>query len=138
MPKTAQNSIRYLISKNLEEIGLSRTELRTLSVGNLERVLPDIEFHKGPLVSMITAGGNYEASLLLVDDLWNGGTIKVEGDVVVAIPSRDLLLVTGSKTPGGIVKLRELATQSLQKASYRLTDELFIYKNGKFIKFEAP
>ncbi len=131
------NSIRYLIPKNLEEIGLSKAELRKLSIENLKRVLPDIELHKGPLVSMITAGGSFEASLLLFDDLWNGDSIKVEGDLVVAIPSRDLLLVTGSKTPGGIAKLRELATRSLQKASYHLTDELFVYQNGQFVKLEG-
>lgn len=131
-------SIRYLTPDNLEKGGLSRTELRSLAIRNLKRILPEIELHKGPQVSMITAGGNYEACLLLLNDLWTDGRIQVEGDIVVAVPSRDLLLLTGSKTPGGIAKLREIAKASFQQAPYRLTDELFIYRDGQFRKLETP
>ncbi len=131
-------NIRYLIPKNLEEIGVSRTDLRAIAVSNLRRILPKIEVHKGPVLSMVTAGGDYEACLLLLNDLWVDGAIQVDGDIVVAIPSRDLLLVTGSKTPDGIAKLRELAIKSLQQSSYRLTDTLFVYRNGRFEKLEGP
>lgn len=128
----SSKNIRYLTPENLTETGLARTELRALAVTNLRRIIPKIEIHEGPLVTMVTAGGDYEACLLLLDDIWSGGSIKVDGEIVVAIPSRDLLLVTGSKTPGGITKLRELATKASQQASYRLTDTLFVYKSGKF------
>lgn len=128
----SSKNIRYLTQESLTEAGLAQSELRALAVTNLRRIIPKIEIHKGPLVSMVTAGGDYEACLLLFDDLWSSGSIKVDGEIVVAIPSRDLLLVTGSKTPGGITKLRELATKASQQASYRLTDTLFVYKNGKF------
>lgn len=128
-------NIRYLTRKDLEEIGLARTELRTLAVGNLRKILPKIEIHKGPLVSMVTAGGDYEACLLLLNELWTDGALQVDGDIVVAVPSRDLLLVTGTKSPGGIARLRELATKSMKQSSYGLTDTLFVFRNGKFEKF---
>lgn len=129
--------IRYLTPANLEELGLTPAELRPLAVQNLRRLLPEIELHRSPTVTMITAGGSYEASLLLLDEVWSGKIVSVEGDPVVAIPTRDLLLLTGTKTPGGVARLREIATKSVAESSYRLTDTLFVRREGGFVEFIA-
>lgn len=129
-------NIRYLVTDNLAELGLRKDQLRSLAVGNLRSLLPPIEVNNGPLVSMITAGGDYEASLLLFEDLWSSGRLKVDGDTVVAIPSRDVLLYTGSRNRAGVAKLRKLASELSQKASYSLTDRLFVYRKGKFERFD--
>jgi len=125
-------SMRYFGPADLEKAGLKREQLRALAVENLLRILPEIERHDGDLFSMLTAGGNYEASLLLIDKLWSGGNFKVEGDIVVAVPSRDLLLVTGSRNAAGVARLREIAQQIISEGSYTLTDALFVYRDGKF------
>jgi len=132
-------NIRYLIPKQLEEGGVARTELRTLAIQNLKRLLPRIEVHGGPLVSMITAGGSYESSLLLFDDLWSKGDVpaRVDGDVVVALPARDLLFFTGSRNSAGVARLRELAAKYVKQASYTLTDALFVYRSGRFVRFDG-
>ncbi len=127
-------SMRYLTPKLFQESGFARTQLRDLAIHNLRQLLPEPKLHIGPLVSMISVGGDYEASLLLVDHLWSGGQIKVDGDIVVAVPSRELLLFTGSRNTAGIAKLNEMATQSLRESRYGLTDTLFVYRNGKFEK----
>ena len=130
-------NIRYFSAEDLAKAGVERAKLRALAVANLRRVLPEIELHEGPLVSMLTAGGTYEASLLLLEDLWAGGKPKVEGDYVVAVPSRDVLLITGSRNQEGLAKLRELAEEIATTGSYALTSELFIRRNGAFRRY-AP
>jgi uncharacterized protein YtpQ (UPF0354 family) len=133
------NNIRYLTPKSLEEAGVAQADLRALSIANLKKLLPKIELRSGPLVSMVVAGGNYEASLLLLDDVWSKGPVpaKVDGDVVVAIPARDLLMVTGSRNRAGVERLRQLATKLVHDASYRLTPVLFVYRNGRFTRFDG-
>lgn len=130
-------NIRYLTRASLKESGLTQAELRPLAVMNLGRILPQVEIHKGALVSMITAGGNFEASLLALPDIWKDLEQHVDGDIVVAIPARDLLLLTGSKTPGGIAKLRELAAKAYRDSSYQLTDTLFVRSKGRFMRLPA-
>ncbi len=125
-------SIRYLIPQNLQEIGATRGELRGLAVENLRRLLSNIVVRPHPLASIVTADGNYEASLLLFDELWTKGQIQVDGDIVVAVPARDTLLVTGSRNPAGIAKVREMASEWVRESSYHLTDTLFVYRNGSF------
>jgi uncharacterized protein YtpQ (UPF0354 family) len=129
-PKT----IRYLTPENLAKLGIARGELRALAVENLKRLIPQIEVLPGPLVSMVKADGDYEASLLLFNELWSNGQIRVDGDFVVAIPARDLLLVTGSRNLAGIAKLRELASRAVRASSYHLTEQLFVYRNGSFTR----
>ena len=125
--------MRYLTTS--EDIGVGRQELRALAVENLMRILPKIEMRGDDHVLLVSAGGDYEPSLLLIDEIWTGGQVKVNGDIVVAVPARDVLLVTGSRDRTGLKRIRELAAKFAAQGPYGLTDTLFVYRNGHFTKF---
>jgi uncharacterized protein YtpQ (UPF0354 family) len=125
---------RYLQSS--ENAGVDRKDLRKLAVANLEKLLPKIEMADiDGLVTVFSAGGDYEASLLLFDHIWNSGQVKVKGDIVVAVPAKDTLLVTGSQNRKGLAGMRKLVAKLIAEDRYRLTDTLFVYRNGRFVKF---
>jgi uncharacterized protein YtpQ (UPF0354 family) len=126
------SNMRYFNADDLKKTGLQLSDLRSLAVKNLLRLVPDIKFQGSDGTYMVTAGGDYEACLLLSRSLWEGGQMKVDGEYVVAIPSRDLLLVTGSENKAGIEKLREIAAKMTKEASHGLTPLLFIYRKGTF------
>jgi uncharacterized protein YtpQ (UPF0354 family) len=134
-----EKGIAYLTAEELARAGLKRSELRALAVRNLKGLLPAIDLDGGDGLYMVTAGGDYEASLILVEDLWAGESIapKVKGEVVIAVPARDLLLVTGSKDPAGLRKVRELAAKVLKEGTYTLTDQLFVWRGGQFVPFDG-
>jgi hypothetical protein len=92
------NRMRYLTTQ--EDFGLSREELKSLAIANLKRVLPKIEMRSVGDVSLMSAGGNYEASLLLIDDIWSSGQIQVNGDIVVAIT--DARCAAGDRLPQSV------------------------------------
>ena len=127
------NRMRYLTTG--EGDGIAREELKALAVTNLKRLLPKIEMRRIGDIMLISAGGDYEASLLLIDDIWSSGQIKVDGDIVVAVPARDVLLVTGSRNRTGLKKVRELAAKYVAEGRYELTETLFVYRDGRFSKF---
>ena len=131
-------NIRYFGPKDLEAAKIDRADLRKLACENLKRLLPKIERHGTNGFYMLTAGGDYEASLLLLDSIWSGGQMDVKGEVVVAIPTRDLLLVTGSQNPQGIEKMKQMVKEALSGGAYRLTQKLFVYRNGTFNEFREP
>ncbi|MCC6123715.1 MAG: DUF1444 family protein [Pirellulales bacterium] len=130
------NNIRYLTKKAFESLKLEMPELRAFAVKNLKNLLPKIELHGSNGTYMMTAGGTYEASLLLFDSIWQSGQVKVDGDIIVAIPSRDLLLITGSKNEEGLEKLQQAACETVKNGAYQLTTQLFVYKNGTFVPFK--
>jgi uncharacterized protein YtpQ (UPF0354 family) len=101
-------NIRYFSPDDLAKAQIDRKDLRNLACENLKRLLPKIEQHGASGLYMLGAGGDYEASLLLFDSIWSGLKEAVRGDVVVAIPSRDVLVVTGSEDAEGIQKMKKI------------------------------
>ncbi len=129
-----QNSMRFLTTR--DDVG-DRAKLHDLALVNLGRLLPKIEMRPGADgLWLISAGGDYEASLLLADGIWSSGQIKVDGDIVVAVPAKDALIVTGSRNSAGVARLRKLAAE-LAAGPYGLTSTLLVYRNGKFVTFDA-
>jgi uncharacterized protein YtpQ (UPF0354 family) len=133
--ENTESRIRYLTSG--EKFGVPRDKLRKLAVGNLQRILPTIKLSNfdGTGIYVLDAGGDYNASLLLLDKLWTGERLKVEGDIVAALPVRDMLVVTGSKDGKGLQLVRSMAKKWFAEGPYSLTESLFVFRNGTFVKF---
>jgi uncharacterized protein YtpQ (UPF0354 family) len=127
--------IRYLSRTELETTGIAGGELRSLAGKNLMNMLRDIDRHSLDGFYMITAGGIYEASLLLVDSFWSSDYLPVKGDFVIAVPTRDVLLVAGSEDEEGISRMRTVVKKHFEIQNHRLTDKLFTYKNGNLSEF---
>jgi len=129
-------NIKYITNDDFKKLNIKRKELKALAVQNLKSLLPKIELLGGEGLFLITAGGDYEASLLLFDSIWKSGQIKVQGDIVVAIPSRDLLIITGSQEYEGLSKAKKIIEEAYEEGAYRLTKSFFVFKEGKFIKMD--
>lgn len=129
------SNIAYLNPDELEGLGVQREELRALAVRNLRGLLPGIELHRGELVNMVIADGNYEASLLLFADLWERERDRLRGEPVAAVPARDLLLFADSANADAIAQLRQLAAKMRAEASYALTERLFVLREGQWQPF---
>jgi len=127
--------IRYLSRTELEKTGIAGGELRSLAGKNLMNMLRNIDRHSLDGFYMITAGGIYEASLLLVDSFWSSGYLPVKGDFVIAVPARDVLLVAGSEDEEGLSRMRTVAKNHFETWDNRLTDKLLAYKNGNLSEF---
>ena len=125
-------NIRYLTRSDLGALNLAVADLRRLSVENLKRLLPEPEIRNLSGIYQITAGGDYDASLLLLDSLWRPEKIQVNGEIVAAIPARDCLLVTGSVDAGGLAKIARMAQGMFAQAPYRISSKLFVFRNGAF------
>jgi hypothetical protein len=64
---------------------------------------------------VMTMGGLFVASLLLLNDLWNRRFHSlVRGQYIVAIPSRDILAFGDSSSDVAMVRLRALARRSME------------------------
>jgi len=120
------SNIAYLSPQELDEFGLAREALRAHAVRNLRGLLPRIEVHRGPQLSMATADGNYEASLLLFDDFWVRECEHMRGPPAVAVPGHDLLVFCDSADAAAVAQLRALATRMHREAARPLTAEVFL------------
>jgi uncharacterized protein YtpQ (UPF0354 family) len=118
---------------------LSFPELREQAVANLRGVLPQIERHgDGSTYYMLTAGGDYEASLLLLDDLWQQQEPIVKGDLVAAVPARDVLLFTGSGFNVGLRELQAAVERVSMNGSYLISKTLLVRRDNAWEEYTGP
>lgn len=123
--------LRYFTGKLFAEIGIARGRLREVAVTNLRRIIGEIEYKDYGGTYMLLADGANEASLLLLPEIWTKQKLRVDGDFVVAIPTRDVLVVTGSNDADAIERVRALARESFANGPYSISPKLYRFRDGK-------
>lgn len=130
--RDSEHSIRYLMKDDIQEYNIETEGLQKRAIENLMNVLPKIESHGENGYYMLTAGGAYEASLILVKSIWTKENFTVVGEMVIGIPARDLVLITGSEDREGLNRLKSTVMEVNQTGDHLVSDQLFIYQKGKF------
>lgn len=132
----SKNSIRYLTKEDLQSLSINKDSLKQLSIRNLDRLLINITRQGGDGVYMLTAGGNYEASIILLNNIFTKESLPVDGDFVIAIPNRDMLLITGSNDKAGISKIKEVTKKLFETGNYQVSAYLYKWNGYIFEKYE--
>lgn len=125
-------SIHYFNQEEFDKLNISKDTLLAFATTNLNNTIPSIERigEKGSYGLM--AGGEYEASLILLSDLWTKMTFDVQGEIVVAIPNRDLVFVTGSRDVQTITKLTPTIKESYDTGNYAVSPHFYKWNGEKF------
>jgi hypothetical protein len=133
--------VSYINPKQLRDSGLTAEQLHAAAIENLTRltknqqkglaVLPQEDF------SGVMLDGKSEASLLLIDALWDSEfKSDTRNGVVVAIPARDMLAFCDQRSTAGIAALRELTQRVAPAASKALTKQLYYRIDGDWMRYE--
>jgi hypothetical protein len=92
-------------------------------------------------VVMLILDGDLEASLLLVDMLWDQLAPKIPGDLIAAVPMRDTLAVTGTGLDGGVAvhncAVREVWDRPRRNRKLLLTPSLLIRQGNSWQLLES-
>lgn len=128
----SKNSIKYLTEDDLKMLSISKDSLKSIALRNFDKIIPNIQRQGDNELFMITAGGDYEASLILLSSIWTKENLPVDGEFIIAIPNRDMLLITGSKSKTGIAKIKEIVADSYKTGNYQVSDHLYKWTGGKF------
>lgn len=130
------DSTRSLSKEERDGLGIAQSELPELSIANLWRILPEIERHgEGPWY-LLTAGADYVASILLLDEVWKQFEEEINGDIVAVVPSRDVLLYTSSKSSEGLVQIRDRARDIVEGGHHVISQTLLRRVHGQWKVFE--
>ena len=132
----SKNSIKYLTESDFKNLAIPRDSLRLVALKNLDKILPEIQRQGGDGLFMVTAGGVYEVSLILMNSIWTNNKFPVDGDLIIAIPNRDMLMITGSKNLTGITKLRQISSEAYSTGTYPVSKYLFRWTGKKFERFD--
>ena len=136
LPETFQMFKR----SDLQRLGLTATELHEIALSNLRRQLTNLKAEgQGTPVIFLTAGEDLTACLLLLDELWADLSEQLPSEIVVAVPTRGIVLATSSVWPEGLSLMRELADGAIEREyTHGLTNSFLVRRNDRWIVFDAP
>ncbi len=128
----------FLTTSELVDLNLNDRELVAASVRNMRARMDDVECRGSGPVYMLSCGGNYEACLLLDTEIWTSVAALVDGDIVAAVPARDLLFFTGADSEIGLRELRQSVNRAMDGGlSYFVSDRLLRYRHGEWHEYDA-
>ena len=132
-----EDSIKTIGPEDLDTLQVQRNNIRTVALENLSALLPPAECHGDGPWFLLTAGGDYVASLILFDNIWDEQlAAMVSGDLVAAVPSRDVVLFTGSGSSEGIAAIRRKAKEIVTTGDHVISDTLIRRSEGKWSAFD--
>jgi uncharacterized protein YtpQ (UPF0354 family) len=123
---------------SLERLGIEPKELHALAVENLKSKMADIGLKKEGPILFITAGNDLEACSLLARKFWDKLASRIPGEMVVSVPSRNIVLITSSQWELGMKTVAELTDEAFENASNNgLTKQFLAWRGGKWEVYSA-
>ncbi len=110
--------------------GLGADDLEHVARANLRRYTPDLEFrplesNEGGRALVLSLQDGYDASRLLLEDLFPRLAPELGGNFLVACPSRDMVLAMTANPDLFVDRVRERVEQDFARLPYPITDRLF-------------
>ncbi|AOW08649.1 DUF1444 family protein [Flavobacterium gilvum] len=124
--------INYFTQDEFEKLNIDRITLLENSIENLNNVVPKIEKVGENGNFGLIAGGDYEVSLILMQNIWTKENFDVDGDIVIAIPNRDLVFITGSNDEKSIEKLQKTVLKSYETGNHSISTNYYKWNGKKF------
>jgi uncharacterized protein YtpQ (UPF0354 family) len=122
-----EDSFQYVQYRHLAAAGISEAELYHYGISNLSALLDQKGADVRPYQNIFAVlfGGNFEANLILLDDLWNRALAHLAPNgFIAAIPCRDILAFCDAGNASGIQELRELI-QRVENGDHPISSVLY-------------
>jgi uncharacterized protein YtpQ (UPF0354 family) len=128
------STFMFVQNRHLIQQDISSEELHRIAIRNLtEFAENNAEVHPHGNIFAVLCGGNFEASLILVDLFWTEWYSHViENGFAIAIPARDMLAFTDIGSMEGISELHDLCNRIRGQVDHPLTDQLFQRANNSW------
>jgi len=125
----------YVLARHLDDEGLTPMTLREVATENLlRRASADVQLHAVGSAFALTFDGNFEASLLLLDGLWEASLVAhAPSGFVVAVPARDVLAFADAASEDGVQELRAIVSRVFAGGDHLLIRHLLRRDSGAWV-----
>jgi hypothetical protein len=134
--ETAQGFV-YVNQKQLQAAHLSLEQLHGLAMRNLEARVqrkPGLKVSSKNGLNTLKLDGEHEASILLLDELWEGPLIKLAPNgALVAMPTRNVCVFCDLRHAEGAAQLSQLAQDvTAKKGPGQISPQLLVRQHGRW------
>src|SRR5688572_24225872 len=130
----------YVQNRHIAARGVSEADLHRVGVRNLaELVEQRLSVRPYGKVFAVLLDGNFEASVLLLDSVWDGAFTKfVAGEYMAALPARDVLAFGDASSRQAIAELQAVVARvQASEADHQLSDSLYRRLGRTWVPYAA-
>ena len=125
----------YVQECHLPLDGIDRDELHRIGLRNLRALVARrgarVQPYQGVFAFLMR--GDFEASVILLDDLWDGEFRQfVTGEYAAAIPARDMLAFCDSSSADGVAELQRIIERVQPTGDHLLTKTIYVRRESKW------
>jgi hypothetical protein len=130
---------RVVTQADLEQMELTPRALRRAAFDQLEMLAIERAQYHGQPPSLMLSFDGLESSLLLATEFWTRLQGILPGELVVGVPARDVVIVTGSQLQQGLEKVRRAVDRVFFAGDENLlTRSLLVRRGGTWEPFDRP
>jgi uncharacterized protein YtpQ (UPF0354 family) len=119
----------YVQNRHLDQDGISEADLHEIGLRNLAAHASQGNLQVQPYENIyaVFMGGDFEASLILLDDLWDRHFRQcVSGEYAVALPARDILAFCDRTSATGLAELGQLIQRIYPTGDHLLSNQIYV------------
>lgn len=137
------DSMSFVSPNDIKKLKVKIPKVRDIAKNNLDNhfgkigaTISQLDTEGEGDVFIFEADKNYEASALLLSEVWNKNNIPIKGEFVVFVPARDTLLIVGSKDLKGIKMAKSLARQGFAELGYAISPYGYVQNGIKWVRYK--
>ena len=134
-----RDAFEFVQNRHLSAVGIDHENLHSAAMANfLEFIAERTRVQAYGEIFALFVDGNFEASLLLVDTLWDASLAAyAPNGFVVAVPARDVLAFTDAGSASGVEELREIVSRVFHGGDHLIGPELYRRQAGRWVQYAA-
>lgn len=124
--------------RHLDDERVSEEQLHEVGIHNLLTIASERDLRVQPYQNIyaVLMGGDFEASLILLDQLWEHQFRQfVAGEYAIAVPARDILAFCDSTSSRGLAELRQLIERVHATGDHPLSNRINVRRQALWMPY---
>jgi len=131
-----ESGLEIIQESELNELSITKDKLHEIALSNYRQLVSQrLNAQNNGEAFWFILDGNLEAGLVLIDEVWDQVEGHLNEEIVICVPSRDVIIATGKSSENVIADFTEKAKQILTTGDHPLSNNWFIRKNKQWNVF---
>jgi len=132
------NGYEIIQQRHLDEWQINQSQLEEIALNNLTTLtMTNLSVQGDTNGLMFVLNGNLEAAIVLMDQIWTQLEEQIGEPIVIAVPSRDVLLATGASNSAMLDSFEKTTADIFKNGDYPLSRNFFIREGGSWKLFKS-
>jgi hypothetical protein len=127
-----REGISHRSQSDFDALGVPRELMRERALANLRRVISEIKVVGSDGCYIIGAGGTFDASLILLDEVICDPRLHITGKPLVAVSDRDSFWVVDDAIPAAVFDMAARVARCHRSEPYPISPALYYRSEGRW------